>query len=397
MARTPKVKMPVTPEVFRALARRFREQHGLELMAVDPEGRCAAGGSPCHDCGSRADCAEVRRRAVSETLRWGEPCINLCPEGRALWAVPVMVNAEVIGGLVATGAELPGGERQEGRTMSPTAMHAACNGLLQLALQRNLTNGAHLAHQRQEAQRQRSRAEAIHTAKTLEFDSIRDLYIREEPELLAAIKRGDRAGARDLINRVLVGIYHTGGHRLGLLKSFILEIVIMMCRTAVEAGADPTRILGIDYESLVQLARAGDEEALCHRLTELLERIMDAIQENPKYPNTVLLSRALRFMEEHAVEDISRDRAAQVACLSPGHFSHLLHEKTGRTFTDLLGQFRIDRACQLLRRSGKSLIQVSFECGFRDQSYFTKVFRRYMGMTPRQYRRSAGGESGGRS
>ena len=54
--------------------------------------------------------------------------------------------------------------------------------------------------------------------------------------------------------------------------------------------------------------------------------------------------------------------------------------------SDLLNQLRVNRASLLLRQTDKSLVQIALECGFRDQSYFTKVFRRVAGKTPREFR-----------
>jgi len=50
---------------------------------------------------------------------------------------------------------------------------------------------------------------------------------------------------------------------------------------------------------------------------------------------------------------------------------------------------RIDRAAEMLARTDKSIAAIALECGFRDQSYFTKVFKRYRSTTPRRYRREA--------
>jgi YesN/AraC family two-component response regulator len=63
-----------------------------------------------------------------------------------------------------------------------------------------------------------------------------------------------------------------------------------------------------------------------------------------------------------------------------------MKEKFGRSFTEILNQMRIDKSKELLRRTDKSIVEICLECGFNDQSYFTKVFQRYTGHTPREYR-----------
>ncbi|HOP80812.1 MAG TPA: helix-turn-helix transcriptional regulator, partial [Armatimonadota bacterium] len=256
----------------------------------------------------------------------------------------------------------------------------------ELVVEANLTNAALLELRRLDAERESRRAEAIHELKSKCYDSIRDIYLREEPGLLASIKQGDRNQAREILNRVLVGIYFLGRDRPSLLKSFLLELVVMMSRTAVEAGAEPSELLGANFSSLVELASISDEAELSAWLVSMLERIMDSIREQKAYPNTVLLTAALQFMEMNLDKDISRDDAAAAACMSPSHFSRLMKEKFGRSFTELLTQMRVDKSKELLRHTDKSIVRICLECGFNDQSYFTKVFQRCTGCTPRQYR-----------
>ena len=160
-----------------------------------------------------------------------------------------------------------------------------------------------------------------------------------------------------------------------------------MSRTAVEAGGDPSELLGANYSSFAELANIDSEEELCAWLVSMLERIMDAIKSNREYHSTVLLGAALKYMEEHLHEEISRDDVANVACLSPSHFSRVVKQTMGHSFTDLLAKMRVEKAQEMLARTDKSLIQICLDCGFSDPSYFTKVFRKYANHTPGEYRR----------
>jgi two-component system response regulator YesN len=51
-----------------------------------------------------------------------------------------------------------------------------------------------------------------------------------------------------------------------------------------------------------------------------------------------------------------------------------------------LNHFRVEKACALMDETHLNINQIALDCGFNDQSYFTKVFRRYTGTTPKQYR-----------
>ncbi len=361
----------------RDLIRDYRKQCGFSAVVTDAQGVIVDGTLACRAC-SRGACTEVFRRIVAESRRWGTPFMDLCPEGRLLWGVPLMVNQQLVGGCIAS-------KRAAGR-QGMAVVRAAADALLSLAEKRNLTNAALLATNRAQAERERQKAEAIHDAKGTGYDHIRAVYLKEEPALIAAIRKGERGTARDIINRVLVGIYFLGSDRLDLLKSLVLELVVMMSRAAVEAGASPAEILGGHYRGLNELAAIRDDETLTHWLADMLERVMDAIHDNRRYPNVVLLNRALRYMQEHLTEDLTRDQVARVAGLSPSHFSHMVRNQLNGSFTELMARYRVDHAARLLTRTTSSISDIALACGFADQSYFTKVFKKKTGQTPLAYR-----------
>ncbi len=114
--------------------------------------------------------------------------------------------------------------------------------------------------------------------------------------------------------------------------------------------------------------------------------MLDAIHRHRNDSPMALLQSAMAYMHENLHRDISRDEAAEVAHLSPAHFSRIFKKEMKESFTDMLNRMRIDRAAELLARTDRSLCVVALDCGFKDQSYFTKVFRKYSGRTPREYR-----------
>ena len=221
------------------------------------------------------------------------------------------------------------------------------------------------------------------------YDRIRELYLLQEPMLLAAIRRGDRGESRRIINHVLVHIYSAGEERSDLLKGLLLELVVMISRAAVEAGAVQSEVLGMNFRFLTELAEIDDDEQLAAWLRKILEHVMSTIEQQEDFTPPLLIGKALDFMRRNLHRDISRDEVARHAGISPSHFSRLLKERTGRSFTELLRQCRVDLACELLGGTRQTLAEISDTCGFCDQSYFTRVFQDVKGMTPGQFRSAA--------
>jgi AraC-like DNA-binding protein len=218
------------------------------------------------------------------------------------------------------------------------------------------------------------------------YDGIHELYLSQEPMLLAAIMRGDRGEARHIINHVLVHIYSVEEERSDLLKGLLLELVVMISRAAVQAGASQSDVLGLDFRSLTELASINDDEELAAWLRRTLEHVISTIEKQKDLTTPLLIIKVLDFMQRNSNRNVSRDEVARYAGVSPGRLSQLLKDRTGRSFTELLRQCRVDNACEMLRNTERPIADIADACGFCDQSYFTRVFQEEKGTTPKQFR-----------
>lgn len=374
----------ITEEKFRRVAGEYGTHWHADLYAVDKDGSVVFGASPCRGC-DEAACREARLRAVMATMRWGEVTASFCPGERLIWGVPLTVNECVVGGLIASLPETQAFEGADGEHLPD--FRELCQALRLLAERENLTNASHLELRRLQYAGEQHRAYAIHSYKSGDHNSLRRLYLAEEPALFSAIRAGDRSAAREIINRILVALHHHAGSRTNLLKSVFLELVVVMCRTAVEAGGSPEELLGSNFNSMAALSALDTEEEIGCWLVNTLEHLMDAIERARRCDPGVLVSGAVAYIEQNCHHQIQRDDVAAAVGVSPSHFSFLIRRETGVTFTELLNQTRVDRACELLAKPTLSLSTIALKCGFQDQSYFTKVFNRYRGQTPLKYRK----------
>lgn len=220
-----------------------------------------------------------------------------------------------------------------------------------------------------------------------EFEAIHRFYRLLEPDIVAAIQKGDRREARRLINHVLVHIYSLEDEPSEFLKGLLLEFVVVLSRRAIQAGAEETKLLGFGFNGLQRLAAIHDDETLAAWLRQTMEFLFDIFPRTVQ--NREVVERAMRFIRDHLSEELARETVAAAAGVSPGHLSELLKASTGRSFQILLRDLRIQHACVLLSQGDPPLAEVAAACGFYDQSHFTKVFRECRGLTPRQYRCSA--------
>ncbi len=201
-----------------------------------------------------------------------------------------------------------------------------------------------------------------------------------------AIRRGDRSRAIHILNHLLVHIYSAGAEASDLLKGLLLELIVMMSRAAVQAGASQTALLGLGFRHLAELADIGDDEALASWLRDSVFRIFNEVERCSSGPPDSTVQRALEEIRSRAGESPSREDVAKSVGLSPSRLGEILRERTGRTFSELLAEAKIEKACGMLRGTDWPLARIAQECGFCDQSYLTNAFQRARNQTPRQYR-----------
>jgi AraC family transcriptional regulator len=98
------------------------------------------------------------------------------------------------------------------------------------------------------------------------------------------------------------------------------------------------------------------------------------------------LRRVRDYVEAHLDEDLSLTVLADIACLSPYHFSRSFKESAGVGPQRYVIRRRFERAKTLLRRTKEPLALIAREAGFADQSHLTSIFRREIGVTPGRFR-----------
>ena len=93
------------------------------------------------------------------------------------------------------------------------------------------------------------------------------------------------------------------------------------------------------------------------------------------------------FMKENVAKKITRHAIAEQCGLSASHFSMIFKAKTGRPPMDYLIYLRIQKSCQLLDATNKRIKEIALTVGYDDPYYFSRIFKKVMGVSPAQYKK----------
>ena len=123
----------------------------------------------------------------------------------------------------------------------------------------------------------------------------------------------------------------------------------------------------------------------------IVEKHTNVAPQRPDYRGGLPIAR-LRKIEDYVranlAESISIEKLADLAELSPFHFSRVFKQATGMTPLQFVTRERMLQAQQLIRETSRSLIEIALEVGYTSPSHFAQVFRRIVGMAPMQFRNS---------
>ncbi len=107
---------------------------------------------------------------------------------------------------------------------------------------------------------------------------------------------------------------------------------------------------------------------------------------NQNSAKLVQIAQSIAHMEQFYYDPIDVVKLAGMANMSERAFYRVFKEATGDSPNQYLTNLRISKVAELLRYSDRSITDIAFECGFQDSSYMTKIFRKNMAQTPREFR-----------
>jgi two-component system, response regulator YesN len=103
----------------------------------------------------------------------------------------------------------------------------------------------------------------------------------------------------------------------------------------------------------------------------------------------VAIWKARKFIEEHSREELSLTKVAKAVGMNANHLSESFKQMTGINFVEYVARTRFKTACDLLRNGNRRISEIAFAVGFQSFSQFNRVFKRFSGKSPTQYRAAA--------
>lgn len=209
-----------------------------------------------------------------------------------------------------------------------------------------------------------------------------------ETLLMESMKMGEVLPVTALVNQFFEPYKQVSGlpiKEIKEIRSACSELVIILMFRLKEKGLpltsiDQRHVIGRIYEidSLKELKRW---------LMQMLETIsFDLINKDKKDFNSYVLM-AKEYVKEHYKERITLEDISNRLFLHQAYFSSIFKKETGQNFIDYVNKVRVDQAVVMLRNTDHKIKMISDMVGFQSHSYFNKVFKNEIGVTPAVFRK----------
>jgi len=135
-------------------------------------------------------------------------------------------------------------------------------------------------------------------------------------------------------------------------------------------------------EEIMPLNSIGEWEKWAANAMKELFNLLET-QKNHTYPKP--LKKALSYIAENFNKQLQLTLVAEECVVSGSYLSRLFSEHLDTKFIDYVNRYRINQAVLLLRDNNMSIKEASFLVGYQDPNYFSRIFRKFMGISPSEY------------
>ena len=359
-------------------------------------------------------CLTSYKEATTEAVKWNEPYFFRCHAGMVIWAVPIIQENVFFGSIICGQVllwkpdefflrELKNSiskdldfnilkEKLMNLSISSPEQAQAAADLLFVVVNHLVKRNIHTLEEgnayRLESLQIKNDLETRKKQKSsLEFTGY-GTYLKKERRFLSYIRLGDKTRAENSLKVLLTDLLtKTAGDRTTI-KIRILELSSLASRAAVEGGADAEKVMEILKNFNNEIDQMERIEEFFYKVHRVISTFLDGIFKLADKKHLSLVTNARNYIIENYSKPLTIKATAEHLFISPSHLSRLFRQELDCTFNDYLTRVRVEKAVELLKKPEYSVEQVSKAVGFKSQSYFAEIFRKYIGVTPLVYKNS---------
>jgi AraC-like DNA-binding protein/ligand-binding sensor protein len=361
----------------------------------------------CAHCAYKEDELKTHLYGCHEAHRWNGKYIYYCPMGLTFIAASISSSTGSLAGGLVLGPFVMGETQDVLADLPEPGMAWAVSQLSEYSTKKvqHISEilsvvAAHISgveHQKLQnlLYDQEKILKEIYVAKDYYEDMDKksaDMLLQFEKDLRIAVLRGEKNSALQMLNEMLAHIYVYSNFDINAIKARLLELLVILSRATIEAGADPTETFRLSENFILQIESYSDVDQLAFWISDIVRRFIVQAFDLAQVKHSDVVFKITNYIKKNCAEKLTLDSLAKEVYLSKSYLSSIFKQETGMSLTAYITKVRVEKSKKMLLEDGVSLAIISSQCGFKDQSYFTKVFKKETGVSPKRFRNNYFGD-----
>jgi AraC-like DNA-binding protein/ligand-binding sensor protein len=364
----------------------------------------------CRNCTNSTGCREMHINAIKESSTLGRAHIYQCALGLMFWVCPMFRDGKFSGALRGSGflcdkadnatlAEKCSGAISPEEFVSQVSAFPLCSmekiqSLAEMLLlcAESLSCGADNHHEklRLYTEQQTSLSVLIEELKKQypEGTALPGYPLDQERLLMDALNRGEKKEADKLLNGILAILIFSNPDNFRYIQLRAMELAVLFARTGRNSTSNAA--METNVRCLKQIQDAKTIEELTGVLHYMVDFITGQIISFQGIPHVLALQKAEIYIRENFTHKIKLREVAKIAGLSAPYFSTIFKEEMGENLSRYINRLRVEKSIKMLLETEFTLNEISNACCFQDQSWYTKIFKSFTGISPGKYRSQGG-------
>jgi two-component system response regulator YesN len=203
----------------------------------------------------------------------------------------------------------------------------------------------------------------------------------------AGNKEAALGAARELIT-VMLGPASNGSCEVA--KVQLIELLTLLSRNVAATQVYSQDLVREKFRYLKKLLRCRTVGELNRWVEEVIDSYVHHALDGQSKVNSTAVAKAVDYIKKNYRQEVSLTDVSRVIYLNPQYFSRVFRREMGMTFVDYLTMVRIEKAKELLLGSDLPVSAIAREVGYPDANYFSRIFKKKEHISPTEYRLSRG-------
>ncbi|MED9904572.1 MAG: AraC family transcriptional regulator [Lachnospiraceae bacterium] len=214
-----------------------------------------------------------------------------------------------------------------------------------------------------------------------------ELRYASENKLLQAVSQGLAHKAEMLLGNPSASFFEQRvADPLRNAKNYAIILNTLLRKAAENGFVHPLHIdrISSDFARKIELLDSPDRSLRLQK--EMIRKYCLMVKNHSMKGYSLLVQKVITQIDSDLTDNLTLNAMAEMLKINPSYLSSLFKKETGTTLTDYVNRKRVEQAILLLNTTSLQIQTIAQYCGIPDVNYFTKIFKKYINKTPKEYR-----------